>query len=718
MSQPDALPAGGIQGGMPPPPDPRAARLPALREDLHIFPAASNKDGSPAWVIHDPVVNRFYRVGWLEFELLTRWSLRRVGRVLDAVAKDTVLRPEPEDLQLLIQFLEQQQLLRVSEREGTQKLLKRSRGKQTHWMSWLLHNYLFFRVPLVRPDRVLHALLPLANLFFSVAFRWATLGAAVFGVYLVARQWDSFHHTLLDTFTLEGMASYALALMVAKTLHELGHAFMAQRYGVRVAHMGFAFLVMWPVLYTDTSESWKLTKNQERFRIAAAGILTELALAVWATLGWGLAPDGPVKNGLFFLATTSWVISVGLNASPFMRFDGYYLLSDALDIQNLHERAGAFAQAHLRNTLLGWKIPDPEPMPDNWKRGLIAFSYITWFYRFAVFLGIAVAVYYAFFKALGIILFAVEIGWFVIRPIAKELRVWWEGREYIDNAPKVFAGVLLAAFLLVLSIPWKQEVSGAAWLRASQWQVIYSPLPAKLESMHGGRVLAGEPIAVLTSPEAASRLKQANALASSYLLQLQRTIGYKKGLDAQAVIAAQLDEQLANMSAESAELGRLELRAPFDGKVVDVDPNIAPGVWIAPKQPLGVLVSPNAWTVEAFIEPQDRERITEGNKVRFYPSRSGNTVLKGKVIAIDSARTNALPHEMLAAAHGGPIATLPQSNPPAPEKPLYRVRIALEKKPRYLREEVGEAFIQGEERALLVDWLRSIASVLIRESGF
>ena len=100
--------------------------------------------------------------------------------------------------------------------------------------------------------------------------------------------------------------------------------------------MGIAFVVLWPMLYTDTGESWKLRSSRQRLAIASAGILCELSLAGLSTLGWALSDPGPLRNALLYLATTSWVLSLALNASPFMRFDGYFILSDLLDFPNLH----------------------------------------------------------------------------------------------------------------------------------------------------------------------------------------------------------------------------------------------------------------------------------------------------------------------------------------------------------------------------------------------
>ncbi|MFV0371668.1 MAG: site-2 protease family protein [Azonexus sp.] len=220
------------------------------------------------------------------------------------------------------------------------------------------------------------------------------------------------------------MLGFALALVVSKTLHELGHAVVATRLGVRVAHMGVAFLVMWPMLYTDTGESWRLRSHRQRLAISIAGVSVEMALAGLATLAWALLDDGALRQAALYLATTGWVLSLALNASPFMRFDGYFILSDVLDFPNLHERAGAQARVWLRRNLLGLNDPWPEMLARKTRRALIVFAFTTWLYRLIVFLDIALMVYFFFFKALGIFLMLVELVWFIARPAWSELAVW------------------------------------------------------------------------------------------------------------------------------------------------------------------------------------------------------------------------------------------------------------------------------------------------------
>jgi putative peptide zinc metalloprotease protein len=700
---------------------PRLREVPALREDLALFPAAPNRDGSPAWMIQDPVTNRFFRIGWVEFELLSRWALRDPARILRAVGEETPLTVDADDLTQLIAFFRQHQLLRASDSAAVDHLRQMAeRAKASRWQ-WLLHNYLFFRIPLVRPQRALQALAPWLGRLYSRPFFIASVCAAVLGLALAARQWDVFVHTFADYLSPQGLLGYAAALFFAKTLHELGHAITATRRGVRVAHMGIAFLVMWPMLYTDTGESWKLADRRQRFEIAAAGVASEFALAGFATLAWSLVDDGAMRSALFFLATTSWVLTLGINASPFMRFDGYFLLSDALDLQNLHARSFALARVRLRRWLLGWQEPDPEHFEPGLRRFLIGFAFVTWIYRLVVFLGIAVAVYHYFFKLLGIFLFAVEIAWFVVRPLWSELKVWVEQRSRVPRRRVAMIGAVLGLLLGLLAWPWARSIHGEGWLHAEQQQVIYSPFPARLAMIRGeGPVKLGETLIVLDSPDTRSKAGQSRILAESLALQFDQTVGRSDGAERRTILAEQLAQQLAELGAQQAELQRLELSAPFAGRLLDIDPDVRRGVWITANQPIAILIDPTSWVVDCLVEQRSLERLRVGSPVRFYRRNRFEAPFEGEVAAVDSARALVLPHPMLATDHGGRVPSTKQSNGAlVPRDTLYRVRVKLREPADGFRSvQLGTAVIEGERRSVLADAWTAVAAILVRESGF
>lgn len=688
-----------------------------LREDLRLHDSGPDRDGAPGWVIQDPVSNRFYRIGWLEYECLLRWP-GDPARIAADISANTTLRVEAEHVLAFAEFLESNRLVRPSA-EGLQRLRQQANAPGWRHWKWWLHHYLFVRVPLVRPDRWLSRLLPwLAPLFSRLALI-LLIGASLLGLVLVMRQWDVFTHSVMDLISPAGIAGFVVALVVSKTLHEMGHALVATRQGLRVAHMGVAFVVLWPMLYTDTGESWRLRSHRQRLAISVAGISVELALAGLATLLWALLDDGVLRQAMLYLATTAWILSLALNISPFMRFDGYFILSDLLDFPNLHERAGALARTWMRRRVLGLGDPYPEALAPRTRRILIGFALLTWIYRLGVFLGIAWAVYAFFFKALGIFLLCVELLWFVIRPIGQELAVWRRRWHEVSLGRRRWLWSLLAALLVFLCMPWGFDVRAPAVAHPARQQALFGAMPAQLRILHAaGPVQAGELLAQFALPDIDEKRRRVEATIGGLEARLAGLMADESGMGGRQALLRQLREQQAELTALSEELARLRVEALFDGQWVDVDPNLGVGVWLDARTQLGVLVDPEEWVADAYVSQHDVARLSAGAKARFHPHGEWDGV-EAEVLFIDPARSSRLAHDLLDGQYGGPIPTQGATQQSGvPVEALYRVRLKLSQALPGLRETRGRVRIEGERRSLAWEAAQRLASVLIRESGF
>jgi putative peptide zinc metalloprotease protein len=701
-------------------PPPVMPKLPALREDLALFASSDNPDGSPTWAVQDPVRNKFVQIGWLEFEMLSRWQDNPI-EVMRSLASDTPLRPSLEDVLEFGQFLRQQNLVQLDNREALSKA-RQAPGKPgiSSW-HWWLHNYLFFRIPLARPDRLLNVLTPRLRWLASSPALWVLGALCVGGALLAARQSELFFQTFVDSLTLSGLISFAFALVLAKTLHELGHAVVATHYGVRVAHVGVAFLVLWPMLYTDTGESWRLRDHRQRLKIAAAGMSVEMLLAGLSLLGWALSPPGPLRSAFFYLATTSVVMTLALNISPFMRFDGYYVLSDALDMPNLHERAGALAKTWMRRTFLGWQDPWPEHFERRKHNIMILFALGTWVYRFFLFLGIAVAVYLMFFKLLGIFLFAVEIAWFIVKPIYTELKVWHLRKQDTQSGRARLWLLGLMAALAAFGFPWAHDIHAPALMRA-EYRTVYSPIAGKIVSLRpAGLAAKGEPLVTLDSTKLRSDSQRAKINASATQAALTTA---ESGPDQNRDQVARLGQTMLQFQAEDRaagqELARMQLGADFAGRWTDIDPTLQVGAWIRPQDPVGTLVNDASWVVEAWVDEQQVQHMRVGASGRFYPSNRIDAPMKVTVLEVDTVRTSALPHVAMSSEHGGPIPTVAntEGRGQVPRDALYLVRLQLEGKPEQVRWSRGRIVVNGARHSQLLQAAGYAGSVLIRESGF
>ncbi len=665
-------------------PEPQTAALPGLREELRLEPGAPLVNGAPSWTLFDPVRHAFYQLGKIEFSILSHWARGSFDGLADTLKAEGVEEEEVDATVARVVDFSLSNQLTVAPMGDSVASFEDMRARQKKaWWRWMVDNYLFFRIPLVRPaaflERTVHRVAPLFSVE-ALAF-FATL--ALVGLYLVTRQWDGFMASFLYFFSWDGLLAYALGLSVVKIIHELGHAYTATRYGCRVPSMGVSFLVMFPVLYTDTTGAWRLTSRRKRLAIDCAGVTAELMVASLSTLLWVMLPDGALRSVVFVLATSSWVMSLAINLNPFMRFDGYYVLSDLLDVPNLQPRAFALGRWRMRELLFGLGDMPPENVPTRLRRGMILYAWATWIYRLILFIGIAVLVYTMFFKALGIILFIVEMGVFVVRPVLNEISVWKGRARDIGKTrrgrawPFFLLGVTLLAFL-----PLDRHVHAPAILTPIDAVPLVSGNPARIDVVHvkpGQIVKAGEILFELSAPELEAGLAERAARRTQLEGQLARSPADERDLANRGILQRELAAEQTAARGLRQQQDRLILRAPIDGTVVDLMPDIHPGRWLGGDEPIARIVRPGRFDVQAYVSEDDVGRIAPDARASFVaddliaPTRSAKAVERG------TAALQFLDQPMLASTNGGPIAVNEDAQKRLrPREALYRVRLLAE----------------------------------------
>jgi len=705
-------------------PGEQRAPLPPIREDLRLYPGPAHADGSPSWRILDPVRNSFFEIGWLEFELLARWRGQRDGAaLLEQVAAETPLKPSPEELKELIDFLSTNQLLSPRSAIAQEVLNRRLHESKHAWYLQALHHYLFFRLPLFRPDAFLARTVGVTDVFFTRGFMVFVLVLLGLDLYLVSREWYSVADAMARMFTPQAFLYYAVAVSFSKVVHEFAHAYAARRYGVRVPTMGVAFLVLWPFLYTDTSETWKLADRRKQLVIASAGMVSELTLAVFSTLLWALAPEGGAKNILFVLASTTWVVTLAINLSPFMRFDGYFVLSDLLGFPNLHERSFACARRWMRATFFGLDEPLTEPgLHPRRRAGLIVFAWVTWLYRLTVFLGIALLVYHIAFKLLGILLMLVELIWFIARPVWKEIAYVWKARRTVKMAWRPAIVLLALVTALVWLIPVSYEVTAPAILRAQEEHAVYAPFPARVTAVRVSdrqRVGADAELVSLEAVDLDVREKKADISIVAARAELARMPASVRLQENYGVLQERLAQALAEKQAVRDEYGRQQLRAAQAGIVRDLAPDLLAGRWINPRQLLMRVVSEDVPLIEAYVSERQVAAIVPGQSVRFFPQLPDRPVLTGEVVAVDKSPQKQLSRPLLASPHGGAVVVKQdQHGSLVAQDALFRVIVKPMGAPPKVDAVIhGSVRIETGLRFLVENFVYRILSVLIRESG-
>jgi putative peptide zinc metalloprotease protein len=705
---------------------PAAHALPRLRPDLKIELSPERGGGFPAVIVSDAVRGSYFRLGWPESGMLLLWNEAvTVDGLRERLAHTYGTVPAAEDIAAVASFAYTNQLTETDQGGTWQRYAAIHAAGQHGWLKTLMHGYLFFRVPLLHPEAMLQSLLPWLAFVYSRAF-WLLLAAiALPAVYLATRQSSAITSAIQDIVRLEGVHVYAAAILGLKAIHELGHGLTTVRYGCRVPSMGIAMMLGMPVLYTDTSDSWRLAKRTERLAIVFAGVAAELIVATVAIALWPFLGEGLARQICFALATSSIVLSVSVNLNPFMRYDGYFALSDYLEIPNLQPRAFNLGIWKMRELLFDLRHPAPELLPARMQRILIAYATLTTVYRLGLYLGIVAVVYAMAGKAIGIILGLFEIVVFIALPFAREFGAWWQLRGEIVARRRVrwVIGATVSAGLMLL-VPWQSTVEAPSVLVGGQEQAVHMPLAAKvsrLAATDGQVVAAGD---ILFSADAADLDQQAAKAAlelRALEFQLSRSHTRDKERDERGVIESRLAKARDKLRSIDQQRGQLMIRAPFGGRVVDVDPEITAGIWINPKRQLARLVASDGVVVRGLVSDTDVGRIAVGSSAVFVPDDPGRARRTLVVRTIAPAGDGHLAEPVLADRYGGSVGAGDDHGEFRTRQGWFEVTFEdrsqpLVPAPDQLLRGVARVDATPSSPAMLI-W-RQIARVLVREQGF
>lgn len=698
-----------------------AKALPKLRQNLSLLTAPPDEDGEPRWQIFDPLSNKFYYISRTAFYIFREWRYASHDDELLSRLAQKGIDVEEKEFDYFLRFLESNHFLEARTEKDLMRLRTEVSQHKKHFLSWLLHNYLFIKIPLFRPDLFLNRFYPLAKYLFKWRVDRIALVLGVLGLVMVLRQWETFTHTFQDLFNLSAIVYYILALVLVKTAHELGHALVAKRYGCRVSSMGVAFLLMTPILYTDTTDAWRLRSRFQRLSIVTAGVKVEIYIACVATFLWGVVPDGGLRGVLFFVATTSWISSLLINISPFMRFDGYYALSDFLGMENLQPRSFLVGKWFLRERLFGFGFLPPEPLNRKKCALMVSYAWCTWIYRFFLFLGIAALVYYFAFKVLGIILFLVEIIWFVLLPIVKEIKVWISLRKNMSfNRATTMTVLFCVLGLLVLVVPWKTHISVPAVVTFERHQTLYPSEAGRVvawQVVPNEKVKQGQLLILLESSDVEQQIVLTQSRLNALQISWQRAGSGAGILDAFSSLQVQIAREQSRLQSLLEQRERLAIKAPYDGYIGEWLP-LSVGDYVNERSALATLYDDESLIVKAYIDGRFIPSLKHNEAASFIGNDGHSlaaSLLIDKVIPIAVKR---LQYPGLASTHGGAIATQKLNDELVPETATYEVHLVLQGSTQLNRQQFGRVSLAIEPTSFLVDGLRYLYGVFIRESGF
>ncbi|RMG38491.1 MAG: PqqD family peptide modification chaperone [Gammaproteobacteria bacterium] len=644
----------------------RVAELrPRLRP--HVTVHRHRYRGQPWYVLHDHGAGRVHRFTPAAYLLIGQFDGRRsVDEIWRAVA-ETHDRdaPSQDDVIDLLSRLHQQDLIQYEGSPDVAELLQRSDRHKRQLLKQNLLNPLSIRVPLWDPEHFLTRTLPFVRPLlggFGLLLWLLVVGA---GLVTAGMHWDALTLDIADRMLatrnlLISLVTYPLL----KAVHELMHGYLTKRWGGEVREMGIMFLVFFPVPYVDASAAAAFRSKWRRAAVSAGGILVETFVAAVALMVWANAEQGLVSAFAYNLVLIGGISTVLVNGNPLLRFDGYYVLTDLLEIPNLANRANRYWGYLVQRYLFGARRLRRPPATRGERVWFLIYAPAAYLYRIFIMLGIAVFVATKYF-VVGVLIALWSIFNAVLKPLFKQIR-------HVMTSPKLrkvrrraeawtFGGMaLLAALLLALPLPLRTDAEGVVWLPdEAQVRAGTAGFVEQVLVPPGQVVREGTPLLRLSEPTLDARVRALEAKVREMRLRLFAAEA-KDRVEA-GIAEVELHQAEAERDREQQRREDLVVRAPVSGRFEPVAPEgDLPGRFVNEGDLLGYVLPAGAERVRVAVPQEDvvlvRQRLTGvGLKVVGYLEQAHASRL---LAAVPSA-TWTLPSVALGQAGGGRLLVDP-----------------------------------------------------------
>ncbi len=539
-------------------------------------------------------------------------------------------------------------------RRTDDELRKERRGRR---------NPIAFRVPLVDPQAALDRFAWLARPIFSRTGAWVWLAVLVAGGVSAARHAPELAGAGRSLLEPESLVAFWFVYPIVKFFHELGHAFAVQRWGGEVREMGILFLVFVPVPYVDASAASVFPEKRHRMIVGGAGIAVELFAASLAMLVWAAVEPGAVRHAAYAVMLVGGISTLLFNGNPLLRFDGYHVLADALEIPNLAQRANEYLKILARRRLLGLRdLPLPETAPGE-ARWLVGYAIAANVYGVSVMLAIALYLASHFF-ALGVTLALYTVYSRIGRPLVSFVRFLATDAAAGERRGRVLAGSFgsLAAVLVllfVLPLPLRTRGEGVVWL----------PEQAHVRAGVDGFVdeVLAEPHARVEAGTRLLRIRDAALEAEVAARRAEREISARRleaarGADrVEAAIARERLRAAEAALARARERARqVWVQAEVAGVFVPRDRAELRGRRVARGETVAYVVDLAEASARVVVSQEDAGRLRERTRaVTVRLAHDPAQVLPARIERQVPGARDRLPSPALGTAGGGPFAVDP-----------------------------------------------------------
>jgi len=678
--------------------------------------------GQTWYVLSDPFNNQFFRLRPEAHDFVVRLGPQRTVEDvwLECLKRHPDEAPGQEDVIQLLTQLYFANLLYFEVPADSARLFERYRRRRQREIQSRLLSIMFVRLPLIDPDSFLRRMLPLFKLIFSPVGLIAWLLVVAAAGKLVVDRFDQVADQVQGILAPDNLFLLYVGLVIIKTLHEFGHAAICRRFGGEVHTMGLMLLVFTPLPYMDATSSWSFRSRWQRALVGGAGMLVEVFVAALATFLWAYTGPGTVHSlayNMMFIASVSTVL---FNANPLLRFDGYYILSDLLDIPNLHTRSKGHLRHLAERYAFGFK--DSQSPTESVKEAfwLSIFGVLSGIYRVVVFTGIILFVADKFLLAGLLMALVCVISWVVV-PVFKLIK-------YLVSSPRlartrlraVTVSVCIFASLtaLLAIVPFPNRFRAPGVLEAVKYARVINDAPGYVKTVRvasGRQVRAGTPLIELSDRELDLEIVAVEAQhEESEAMYRKAMLQEKADLEPIRKRLETIESKLQDLQKQRTDL---VTRARQDGIWVAPEIQDMVGAWLSRGTVIGTIVDPAAFRFSAVVSQDEASELFGGRiqkaEVRLY-GQAGRNLETANLLFIPFQQEK-LPSAALGWLGGGevPVAVTDETGLQAVE-PFFQIYATLKSGSRadLLHGRSGKLRFTLDSKPLLLQWGHKLRQLL------
>jgi putative peptide zinc metalloprotease protein len=675
-----------------------------VRPDLQVY--EQKYEGKVFHVVKDPVCLRYYRFNKQEYYVFSLFdgehTMEQAREAFEEEFKPH--RLEHQDLESFARQLVTAGLVQ-HEQIGTGKHLFQRRAKQRRLKRVAaVSNILYMKIPIFDPDRILNVMYKYLWWIFTTPFLILSVLFMLSAIVHVTLHFETFYAKLpayQEFFTWNSVLYMWISLGIVKVIHEFGHGLSCKAFKGECHEMGVLLMCLSPALYCNVTDAWTLADKWKRIIISFAGIYVELVIAAAATFVWWYTPAYPfVNNVSLALMVLCSVSTVMFNANPLMRFDGYYIVSDWMEIPNLREKANRYLNNIFLDRCLGIEVPPENYMAPGRKFLFIVFAIASWVYRWVVmfgilwfladFLGPKLKILSQMLAVMSLASLFIWPSYRVIKNISQRGRLpdMKSTRVYITML--VFGGAIAAFFLVPLPVS-RVHQTGLIGHNPASADAILLLEPARLIQLEpngrpGRTVREGEVLAKFASEQLEVELaktKNARQEQQRTVVDLQRIVNENRGkVDKDQLEGYEQQAREAEQKAMSADADvrflemrkakLAELRSPRSGMIATAPKREDVGKLFdkgsTETQPLFVIGDPTKLVIRIPVTPQEfrvlKEDLPERGEldVSIYVKGRTDREFHGKLRHLPGQNASNVPVQ-LTQRGGGPLAVKPSEDP-------------------------------------------------------